>query len=158
MEAQISKLRYDSAEQEVYLNLWRTYDRLRAYEDALFARFDLTPQQYNVLRLLKAEHPEPVATLTIAERLVSRAPDITRMLDKLEARKLISRQRSETDRRTVHIRITLNGIALLDQISEPLRECHNQQLGHLNKSQLKQLVELLKLARQPHEDSNNTWR
>jgi DNA-binding MarR family transcriptional regulator len=131
---------------------------LRAYEDALFARFDLTPQQYNVLRLLKAEHPEPVATLTIAERLVSRAPDITRMLDKLEARKLISRQRSETDRRTVHIRITLNGIALLDQISEPLRECHNQQLGHLNKSQLKQLVELLKLARQPHEDSNNTWR
>src|SRR5450755_4254427 len=78
--------RFDSLEQEVFLNLWRTYDRLRALEDELFSRYDLTPQQYNVLRLLKAEHPQALPTLVLANRLVSRAPDITRMLDKLEQR------------------------------------------------------------------------
>src|SRR5437762_14094222 len=77
---------FDSLEQEAFLSLWRTYDRLRALEDELFARFDLTPQQYNALRLLRAEHPEPVPTLALADRLVSRAPDITRLLDKLEHR------------------------------------------------------------------------
>ena len=56
--------RFDSIEQEAYLSLWRTYDRLRAVEDELFARWDLTPQQYNVLRLLKADQPEPLATLS----------------------------------------------------------------------------------------------
>src|SRR5260221_4298060 len=76
--------RFDSLEQEVFLNLWRTYDRLRALEDELFSRYDLTPQQYNVLRLLKAEHPEALPTLGLANSLGSPAPDIPRMLDKLE--------------------------------------------------------------------------
>src|SRR5436853_5161547 len=84
--------RFDSLEQEVYLNLWRTYDRLRALEDELFGRHGLTAQQYNVLRLLRGEHPETLPTLALAARLVSRAPDITRMLDKLEQRGLITRQ------------------------------------------------------------------
>jgi DNA-binding MarR family transcriptional regulator len=86
-----SLVRFDSLEQEVFLNLWRTYDRLRALEDELFGRYDLTPQQYNVLRLLRAGHPETQPTLALADRLVSRAPDITRMLDKLEGRSLIVR-------------------------------------------------------------------
>src|SRR5260370_26275945 len=90
--------RFDSLEQEVFLNLWRTYDRLRRLEDGLFGQFGLTPQQYNVLRLLRAEHPETLPTLGLAERLVSRAPDITRMLDKLEERKLIARDRPAENR------------------------------------------------------------
>src|SRR4051812_48830762 len=130
--AQARVRRFDSPEQEAFLSLWRTYDRLRALEDDLFAGFDLTPQQYNVLRLLRAEHPEPVATLTLAERLVSRAPDITRMLDKLEQRGLIPRTRSASDRRTVHVGITAAGLALVDRIAGPLRECHARQLGHLS--------------------------
>ena len=76
--------RFDSLEQEAFLSLWRTYDRLRALEDELFARYDLTPQQYNALRILKSEHPRPIRTLDLASRLVSRAPDITRLVDKLE--------------------------------------------------------------------------
>src|SRR5471030_1986900 len=83
--------RFDSLEQEVFLNLWRTYDRLRAFEDELFARFELTPQQYNALRVLRSVHPEKINTLDLAARLVSRAPDITRLLDKLEQRGLIER-------------------------------------------------------------------
>src|SRR5436190_21929840 len=97
--------RFDSPEQEAYLALWRTYDRLRAIEDELFARFELTAQQYNLLRLLRAAH-EPVATLALAERLVSRAPDITRMLDKLEERKLLTRTRPPANRRTVLVQLT----------------------------------------------------
>ena len=75
--------RFDSPQQEVFLNLWRTYDRLRALEDELFGRHGLTAQQYNALRLLRAAHPGKVPTLALATRLVSRAPDITRLLDKL---------------------------------------------------------------------------
>src|ERR1051326_659555 len=98
--------RFDSLEQEVFLNLWRTYDRLRALEDELFARFDLTPQQYNALRLLRAEHPATTPTLALANRLVSRAPDITRLLDKLEQRGLIARERPAANRRVVRVGIT----------------------------------------------------
>src|SRR6266536_6174541 len=90
--------RFDSAEQEAFLSLWRTYDRLRALEDELFSRCDLTAQQYNALRLLRAAHPERLPTLALAGRLVSRAPDITRLLDRLFERGLIDRERPDADR------------------------------------------------------------
>lgn len=150
--------RFDSLEQETYLNLWRTYDRLRMLEDALFGDFDLTAQQYNVLRLLKAAQPDLLPTLTIAERLVSRAPDITRMLDKLEQRDLICRDRSDADRRTVLVGITESGIALLREIAEPLRQCHDKQLGHLSQDRLRKLVVLLRDARGPHESDSSSWK
>ncbi len=149
--------KFDSPEQEAYLALWRTYDRLRALEDDLFVSFELTAQQYNLLRLLRAARPALVPTLTLAERLVSRAPDITRMLDKLESRKLITRTRSTEDRRAVLVAITTVGLTLLDRIAEPLRACHERQLGHLSGTQLKSLVSLLKAARAPHEPDGSTW-
>lgn len=149
--------RFDSVEQEAFLNLWRTYDRLRACEDDLFAAFDLTPQQYNVLRLLRAAHPEPIATLSLAERLVSRAPDITRMLDKLEQRELITRIRPPHDRRSVLVGITPAGLELLLRIAAPLRDCHARQLGHMSKRDLKALTALLQAARAPHEPEGSTW-
>jgi len=154
-----SKLgRFDSLEQEAFLSLWRTYDRLRALEDDLFGRYELTPQQYNVLRLLRAEHPQPVQTLTLAHRLVSRAPDITRMLDRLEQRGLVVRERPANNRRVVRVGITRAGLALLDAVAGPLRDCHSRQLGHLAPADLKRLVVLLRAARQPHEDEDSTWR
>jgi DNA-binding MarR family transcriptional regulator len=149
---------FDSLEQEVFLNLWRTYDRLRMLEDELFSRHDLTPQQYNVLRLLRAEHPNPVPTLTLARRLVSRAPDITRMLDRLEHRGLVVRDRPADNRRVVRIAITQAGRALLRALEEPVRACHARQLGHLSPRELKNLVSLLRAARQPHEDPESSWR
>lgn len=150
--------RFDSVEQEVFLNLWRTYDRLRALEDELFGRYDLTAQQYNVLRLLRAEHPGTLPTLALANRLVSRAPDITRMLDKLEQRGLIVRDRLRDNRRVVRVAITEAGLVLLNEIAAPLRECHTRQLGHLAPAELKRLSALLRAAREPHEDENSTWR
>jgi DNA-binding MarR family transcriptional regulator len=150
--------RFDSPQQEAYLALWRTYDRLRALEDELFATFDLTPQQYNLLRLLRASHPDPAPTLSLLARLVSRAPDITRMLDRLVERELIVRSRSDEDRRAVLVRVTEAGLALLEQIAEPLRQCHERQLGHLSSSDLKALVQLLQKARAPHEPQDSPWK
>ena len=152
-----SSRRFDSPEQEAYLALWRTYDRLRMLEDELFASFDLTAQQYNLLRLLRAAH-EPVPTLSLVDRLVSRAPDITRMLDKLEQRKLITRARSTKDRRTVLVKISERGLALLDKLAAPIKECHERQLGHLSATDLKSLIALLKAARNPHEPEESVWK
>jgi DNA-binding MarR family transcriptional regulator len=149
--------RFDSLEQEAFLNLCRTFDRLRAAEDELFAAHDLTPQQYNVLRLLRGEHPETVATLALASRLVSRAPDITRMLDHLERRGLIERQRLPENRRVVRVGITPAGLALLKQLDKPVRAMHARQLGHLNRKQLEALVALMQIARAPHEPEGSVW-
>ena len=150
--------RFDSPAQEAYLALWRTYDRLRELEDRLFARWELTAQQYNLLRLLRAAHPAPVPTLSLVARLVSRAPDVTRMLDRLEARGLIARTRSTEDRRAVLIGVTDAGLTLLDEIAEPLADCHERQLGHLTAAELKSLIALLKKARGPHEPADSPWR
>src|SRR5215510_833771 len=112
---------FDSHQQEAYLNLWRTYDRLRMLEDDLFARHDLTAQQYNALRLLRAEHPSTLPTLMLAGKLVSHAPDITRLVDRLEERGLVARRRKADNRRVVHIAITDAGLSLLRELEQPVR-------------------------------------
>lgn len=155
--AAIENRRFDSLEQEVWLNLWRTYDRLRAFEDEVFGPRGLTSQQYNVLRLLAAHHPNPMPTLSIADRMISKAPDITRMLDRLEKANWILRTRPSENRRQVLINITTAGLELLAEIAEPLQRCHSKQLGHLNASDLNQLVSLLVRARTPHEQESTPW-
>ena len=150
--------RFDSPQQEVYLSLWRTYDRLRMHEDKLFSDHDLTAQQYNALRLLRGEHPGTLPTLTLAARLVSHAPDITRLLDRLAERDLVARERMADNRRVVQVGITDSGLALLKQLDEPVRQCHQVQLGHLSSAQLKSLVELLRASRRPHEEAESPWR
>ena len=149
---------FDSLEQEVFLSLWRTYDRLRALEDELFGRYDLTPQQYNALRLLASADPEPIRTLDLAGRLISRAPDITRLCDKLEQRGLIERERPADNRRVVRVAITEAGRELLRELRAPLRQCHARQLGHLSRHDLNTLAALLQAARAPHEDVSSSWR
>ena len=149
--------RFDSPQQEVYLNLWRTYDRLRAFEDELFARHGLTAQQYNALRLLRAAHPRAVPTLAIATKLISRAPDITRLLDRLQDRGLVARERPPENRRTVMVAITEAGLTLLHELSEEVRACHDQQLGHLTSADIRTLVDLLRKARDPHEPEGSAW-
>src|SRR5258708_14705508 len=146
-----NQLRFDSPQQEAFLSLWRTYDRLKMLEDEVFGRFDLTPQQYNALRLVRSAQPEKIPTLTLAGKLVSRAPDITRLLDKLSEKGLIDRLRSEEDRRTVRVGITEAGLELLNELSADVRVCHERQLGHMGAEELGQLVRLLRVARLPHE-------
>src|SRR5262249_38062249 len=149
---------FDSPQQEVYLSLWRTYDRLRQLEDELFGRHDLTAQQYNALRLLRAAHPRKVPTLALASRLVSRAPDITRLLPKLTRRGLWDRERPAKNRRVVLVGITSKGMKLLDDLAGEVRECHLRQLGHLEAQEMEALVDLLRKSREPHEPPTSDWR
>lgn len=153
-----SKKRFDSPAQEVYLSLWRTYDRLRAIEDELFSSLDLTAQQYNVLRLLQAAAPNVVPTLQISGKMISRAPDITRMLDKLQERGLIDRSRSEEDRRAVLIGITAKGMELLAELADKVKKTHVAQVGHLSVEEMRSLCELLARVRDPHEPDGSDWK
>jgi DNA-binding MarR family transcriptional regulator len=155
--AKAKKRQFDSKQQEAYLSLWRTYDRLKAIEDELFSKWNLTAQQYNVLRLLELASPDSIPTLSISNRLISRAPDITRMLDKLEKRELVERIRSSEDRRSVFVKITASGKRLLREVAAPLHETHMKQIGHLSAKELQQLSELLQKVRQPHETANSDW-
>src|SRR4051812_4269394 len=92
--------RFDSLAQETYLSLWRTYDRLKTLEEDLFASYGLSAQQYNTLRLLESAGPEPLTVQQLADKLISRAPDMTRLLDRLEVGGWISRIRPPENRRS----------------------------------------------------------
>ncbi|WP_437187333.1 MarR family winged helix-turn-helix transcriptional regulator [Planctomicrobium sp. SH668] len=151
----VPKLQFDSPQQEAFLNLWRTFDKLKEIEESLFSRFELSAQQYNTLRLLSSVHPEPMPTLSLGARLISRAPDMTRLLDKLASRGLIQRVRREDNRRVVNVSLTQAGLDLLDELELLVRECHQRQLGHLSHVELHTLTRLLKEARAPHEDRHN---
>ncbi len=151
-----TKRKFDSLQQEAYLSLWRTYDRLRTLEEKLFHSHGLTAQQYNVLRILSASS-ESMPTLAIASKLVSRAPDITRMLDKLETAGWIDRVRSPDDRRSVLIEITAAGRKKLEEMEEPLAEMHEEQLGHVAAKDLRLFCDLLAKIRSPHEPDGTSW-
>lgn len=152
------KSRFDSLQQEAYLSLWRTYDRLKSIEDELFTEFDLSAQQYNSLRLLQSVHPATMPTSALGNKLISRAPDMTRLLDRLEERGLVHRERRSENRRVVEIGITPAGNQLLEKMAAKVRDCHHRQLGHLSEKELKQFVELLSVVRSPHEDVDSVWR
>lgn len=157
MENPAKSPRFDSLEQEAFLNLWRTYDRLRALEESLFSQHDLSAQQYNTLRLLRGVHPQSMPTLALGAKLISRAPDMTRLLDKLESRQLVRRERRSENRRVVEVAITPEGLQLLKQLDAPVQACAKQQLGHLDAASLQALTDLLHRARTPHEDAESIW-
>ena len=107
---------------------------------------DLSSTQYNVLRILRGA-PEGLPCGEIANRMITRDPDVTRLLDRLEKRALISRCRETTDRRTVRARIAPEGLRVLARLEGPVQAAHRQQLGHLGRERLQALTELLRLSR-----------
>ena len=151
------KPRLDSLEQEAFLNLWRTYDCLKALEEELFTKFQLSAQQYNALRLLRSVYPGCLQTLALGKLLISRSPDTTRMLDRLEYRHLIIRERRSENRRVLEIAITQQGLDLLEEMASEVQAMHTRQLGHLNRVEQLELTALLKRIREPHEDASCGW-
>jgi DNA-binding MarR family transcriptional regulator len=130
----------------VFLELLRTTDLLTRRLVTLLKPEELSANQYNVLRILRGS-PDGLACGEIASRMITRDPDITRLLDRLEKRKLISRCRETKDRRMVMARITPAGLGLLARLDEPIAEAHRRQLGHLGRERLRALTELLHAAR-----------
>ena len=135
-----------SSEEAAFLDLLRTTDMLSRGLVAILKPEDLSSTQYNVLRILRGA-PEGLPCGEIAKRMITRDPDITRLLDRLEKRGLISRSREARDRRTVMARITGAGLKLLARLDEPIQEAHRKQLGHLGPGRLRLLTDLLREAR-----------
>jgi DNA-binding MarR family transcriptional regulator len=133
-------------EETAFLDLIRTTDILSRGLVKVLKTEDLSPTQYNVLRILRGA-PEGLPCGEIADRMITRDPDITRLLDRLEKRALISRCRETKDRRMVMTRITPEGLKVLVRLDEPVETAHRKQLGHLGQGRLRVLRDLLQSAR-----------
>ena len=145
---------FDLPEQEAVLNVLRTADQLQSRFARLFRQFGLTPQQYNVLRILRGEG-RPLPILEIASRMITVVPGITGLIDRLEAASLVERKRCDQDRRVTYVAIAPQAVGILRQIDEPLLELHQQLLGHMTAAELTTLSRLLEKARQPEEGEGN---
>jgi DNA-binding MarR family transcriptional regulator len=140
------KRRPPCLEESVFLDLLRTTDMLSRSLVGILKAEDLSANQYNVLRILRGAH-DALPCGEIASRMITRDPDITRLLDRLEKRGLISRCRETKDRRMVMAGITPEGLKLLSRLDEPIEEAHRKRLGHLGRERLRALAELLEAAR-----------
>ena len=134
------------SEEAAFLELLRTTDMLSRSLVKVLKTEDVSGTQYNVLRILRGS-PEGLPCGEIASRMITRDPDITRLLDRLEKRGLISRCRETKDRRMVMARITPEGLKLLARLDEPVQTAHRKQLGHLGRERLRALTELLGVSR-----------
>ena len=139
-----------SAEEAAYLDLLRTADVLTRGAIGVLKAEELSTTQYNVLRILRGS-PQGLTCGEIASRMITRDPDVTRLLDRMEKRGLISRSRESRDRRLVLARITPEGLKLVNRLDEPVQKIHRKQLGHMGKDRLQALAELLAAARSGHE-------
>jgi DNA-binding MarR family transcriptional regulator len=148
LQAEIKQQKpFSSLEEEVYLNLQRTAESLsRRLVDELKAS-GLSPTQYNVLRILRGAGAEGLACGELAERMVTRDPDITRLLDRLEASGMVTRAREQKDRRVITTRITREGLRLLSELDPTVARLHKQQLQRLGKERLRAIIELLEQMR-----------
>lgn len=141
------KVPFRSREQEAYLSLLRTTEALQASVEARLKEFGLTGTQYNALRILRGAGPEGLPCSEIGERMITRDPDVTRLLNRLEKRGLVTRTRAKADRRVIYGKITAAGLKLLREIDEPLEKYGREILKHVGQEKLQQLIDLLELVR-----------
>jgi DNA-binding MarR family transcriptional regulator len=130
-------------EQRVFLALLKTAGALGLQAEQMIKSAGLTSTQYNVLRILRGARPGGLACRSIGDRMVSHDPDMTRLLDRLEKRGLITRERQKDDRRVVKTHITPAGLEILKPLDHPIRELHKRQFRHMPVARLKALAELL---------------
>jgi len=134
---------FRTAADEAVVALLRTADLLRRQVAAVVEPLGITHQQYNVLRILRGSHPEPLPTLEIAARMIEQTPGITRLLDRLEEKGLVERARGSTDRRCVYCRITDRGRQLVAGLDEPVHELAVEAFGRLGAERATDLISLL---------------
>src|SRR5580658_7235671 len=123
-------------EAQVFVSLLRTADAFTRGAEGLLKPASLSGTQYNILRILRGAGEAGLACSEVGGRLISRDPDITRLLDRMESRGLIARAREAQDRRVVKTRITAEGLRLLDELDQPVHELHCRQWRHLPAKQL----------------------
>ena len=133
--------------QEAYIALARAGAALTDGLDKVLGPHGLSLTQYNVLRILRGAGQDGLCRNEIAQRLITRMPDVTRLLDRMEAADLVSRVRSTEDRRLVNTTLTKAGRDLVDDLDTAITRVHKAQLGHLKDTELRTLIELLNRAR-----------
>ena len=138
---------FTSIEQEAMLNVLRTASQLLDALDDLLRDKGIGSTQYNVLRILRGAGPRGLCRNDLRDRMLTRMPDMTRLLDRLEAVGLVERVRDSDDRRMVFAHLTEKGRQLVEELDEPVDALHREKLGHLEEGQLCRLIELLTLVR-----------
>ncbi len=138
---------FQSRKQEALISLLLTADRVRRQAEQIISSSGLTLQQYNVLRILRGAGSDGLCTLEIVNRMIERAPGITRLLDRLEQAGLVARTRGAQDRREVRCRVTKSGLALLKGLDDVVDKFDDSALGDLSANDLKQLLALLERVR-----------
>jgi DNA-binding MarR family transcriptional regulator len=138
---------FGSREQQAAIGLLRTADALKRSITRLIEPYGITPQQYNVLRILRGAGPEGLPTLTIGERMIEQTPGVTRLVDRLQRKGLVSRIPCSKDRRRVFCRITPKGLELLTELDEPVNRWDAQAVSVLAPSDLDSLLDLLDRVR-----------
>jgi DNA-binding MarR family transcriptional regulator len=138
-------------EDRLFVSILKSADSLSQEAELLIKSHGLTAAQYNVLRILRGAEPEGLLCRGISERMISRDPDMTRLLDRMEKRDWITRQRQKDDRRVIKTRVTHAGLALLKNLDQPVRELHKGQFRHMSGPRMKALAELLEeiIQREP---------
>jgi len=131
------------------VNLIFTHNWLITRQKDLFKTFDITLQQYNVLRILRGQHPEPISTSEIRGRMLDRMSDVSRIVDRLAKKGLVSRKTCKSDKRLVDVLINDSGLDLLDQIDQYDKDMDNM-LGALTADEAEQLSTLLDKLRNGH--------
>ena len=143
---------FASQEEEALLNLLRTSDCLNRAFHLKTRDWGVTSTQYNVLRILRGAHPKGLTCAAIRSRMITAEPDITRLLARLKARKLIRQRRDAQDRRSVWTEISGAGLALLKEMDPVILRLPGELLGGLNQAELAELIRLLELARERYEE------
>lgn len=139
---------FRSLEQEAHLSLIRTAAQLADHFDRLLKPFGITAAQYNVLRILRGAEQEGLCRNELRDRLLTRMPDVTRLLDRMETAGLVSRSRENEDRRLVRTRITDQGRQVLLDLEQSVADEHARRFGHLDPQQLQTLIALLNQVRE----------
>jgi DNA-binding MarR family transcriptional regulator len=148
IQAEIKQTKpFSSLEEETAIALARTADVLSRRSAELFKAHGLTGTQYNVLRILRGAGDAGLACNEIGERMITRDPDITRLLDRMERRGLCQRTRNQQDRRVIMTRITPQGLDLLKEMDSPVQELNLKLLGHMGEKRLRSLLRLLEAVR-----------
>lgn len=149
LQAEIKQTRpFRSSSQEAAVALLRTADVLRRRFEEVLAPTEITVQQYNVLRILRGAGEGGLPTLEIAERMIERAPGITRLVDRLESAGLVARERSAEDRRAVVCRATAKGLALLASLDDDVNAADDAALGMLTERERRELMRILGKVRE----------
>ena len=142
-----------SAYQEAALSILHTADALRRHYIEVITPFGVTPQQYNVLRIVRGAGEAGIPSLEIAERMIERSPGMTRLLDRLEEKNLVTRTRSREDRRVVFCNLTMQGAALLKRMDPHIKKGEERALESLETSSLRELTRLLSDVRGSLDES-----